>query len=81
MKLDLGQCAVCGLKIVDRNIDLCAKHVEAERKVKDAYSIWSAAYGGLTTEGFLKRLVALPETGIIAREIVQFLIHNPERWK
>ena len=69
------------MKIVDAPAGLCANHLEVYRKVKDAYSLWSAAYGSLTTEDFLKRLVALPETGVHAREIAEFLIRNPERWK
>jgi hypothetical protein len=69
------------MKIIDPNTDLCLNHSKAYRKVKDAYSVWSAAYGNLTVEDFLKHLVALPETGARAREISKFLIHNPERWK
>jgi hypothetical protein len=78
---DLDQCAVCGMKIIDANTGLCARHSEVCRKVKDTYSLWLAAYGNLTTRDFLKRLVALPETGDRAREMAQFLIRNPERWK
>jgi hypothetical protein len=77
----LDQCAVCGMKIIEANADLCLNHSEAYRKVKDAFSLWFTAYGNLTTEDFLKRLVALRETGDRAREMAQFLIHNPERWK
>ena len=69
------------MKIVDANTDLCANHSEAYGKVKGAYSLWFAAYGNLTRDDFLKRLVVLPETGDRAREVVRFLIHNPERWK
>ena len=78
---DLDQCAICGMKIVDANICLCAHHSEAYRKVKDTYPLWVDAYGNLTTQDFLKRLVVLPETGERAKEIAQFLFRNPERWK
>jgi len=69
------------MKIVDATTSFCGKHSEAYRKVKDAYLLWYAAYGSLTTKAFLKRLLALPETGDRAREIAQFLSRNPERWK
>jgi hypothetical protein len=69
------------MKIVDGATSLCAHHSESYRKIKAAYSRWLSAYGSLTIEDFLKRLVALPETGDRAREIAQFLIRNPERWK
>jgi len=77
----MDHCAVCGMKIIDANTALCANHFQAYRKVKDAHSIWFVAYGNLTIEDFLRRLVALPETGDRAKEIAQFLIHNPERWE
>ena len=69
------------MKIVDATGSFCGNHSKAYGKVKDAYSLWCAAYGSLTTEAFLKRLLALPETGDLAREIAQFLSRNPERWK
>ena len=77
----LDRCAVCGMKIVDATIGLCANHSEVYSKVKDAFSLWSAAYGSLTFEVFLKRLAALPETGDRAREMAQFLIRRPGRWR
>ncbi len=69
------------MKIVDIITGLCANHAEVYRRVKDAYSSWLAAYGDLTTGDFLKRLIALRETGDRAREMAQFLVRNPERWK
>ena len=69
------------MKIVDATTGFCDSHSEAFRKVIDAYSLWLAAYGSLTTEAFLKRLLALPETGDRSREIAQFLSRNPERWR
>ncbi len=77
----MDQCAVCGMKIVDATGNFCGNHSERYRRVKNAYSLWSAAYGSLTTEAFLKRLLELAETGDRAREIAQFLARNPGRWK
>jgi hypothetical protein len=68
------------MKIVDAASSFCANHSEAYRKVNDAYSLWCAAYERLTTDDFLKRLLALRETGDRAREMAQFLSRNPERW-
>ena len=77
----MDQCAVCGKKIVDFNTSFCDNHSDAYYKIKDAYHLWAAAYGSLTIEAFLRRLLTLPETGDRAREMVQFLARNPERWK
>jgi hypothetical protein len=69
------------MKIVDANRGLCTHHLDAERRIKDAYSLWRAAYGSITTQDFLKRLTEIPETGDRARETAIFLTRNPERWK
>jgi hypothetical protein len=69
------------MKIVDTTTGLCANHSEVYRRVIDAYSLWSAAYSNLTTGDFLRRLIALPETGERAREMAKFLVRNPARWK
>jgi hypothetical protein len=69
------------MKIVDATTSFCSNHLEAYAKVRGGYSLWYAAYGSLTAEAFLKRLLALAETGGRAKEIVQFLSRHPERWK
>ncbi len=69
------------MKIVDATTSFCGNHSKAYRKVNDAYSLWCAAYGCFTFDAFLKRLLALPETGDRAREMARFLSRNPERWK
>jgi DNA topoisomerase-1 len=80
-KQDQRSCAVCGMKIIDQEIDLRAVHLDAYRRVKEAYPIWSTAYGHITTAEFLNHLISLPETGELAREIARFLTRNPERWR
>jgi hypothetical protein len=77
----LDQCAVCGMKVVDAVTGLCASHSGVYGRVKDVYSLWFDAYGKITREDFLKRLIALPETGERAKEMAKFLIRNFERWK
>jgi hypothetical protein len=69
------------MKIIDATTSFCDNHSEAFRKVNDAYSLWYTAYGSLTTDAFLKRLISLPETGDRSREMARFLSRNPERWK
>ena len=77
----MDSCAVCGLKIVDDSDSLCAVHAESYRNVREAFSRWSTAYGKITREEFLKRLITRPETGLRAKETAEFFIKNPARWK
>jgi len=69
------------MKIIDRAVDLCKLHLDAYHRILDAYPIWSSSYGGLARVDFLKRLVALAETGERVRELVKLMIDNPWRWK
>jgi hypothetical protein len=80
-KRALDHCAVCGLKIADEDLGLCNRHSEAYSRIKDAYSHWVLAYGNLSIEDFLNRLIALSETGDLARTVAQFLIASSMRWK
>ena len=77
----MNECAICGKKIVDTDVIFCTNHSKAYHIVEDAYALWSNAFDGMKNEDYLKRIVALPETGDRAREIAQFLIKNPGRWK
>jgi hypothetical protein len=80
-KRDLDHCAVCGLKIADEASELCSLHSEAFSRIKDAYSHWVIAYGNLSIEDFLNRLIALSETGDRARTVAKYLIVSHVRWR
>lgn len=77
----MDSCAVCGLKIVDAANSLCATHLESYRNLNDSYSRWFMAYGEITRENFLRRLITRPETGSRVKETAEFLIKSPDRWK
>ncbi len=74
-------CLVCGKESEPAKADYCPAHNRAYYSVKQAFSVWTIAYGTLSPSDFLKRVGKLPGTGQNAREIVEFLQRNPARWK
>ncbi len=74
-------CLVCGKETEAAKANFCQAHSRASDRVRQAYSVWTTAYGSLSLSDFFKRVRKLPGTGQNAREIVEFLERNPPRWK
>ncbi len=74
-------CLICGRETEAANATFCRAHNRALDNLRQAFSAWTDAYGNLSFPDFLKRVGKLPGTGQNAKEIVQFLQHDPTRWK
>ena len=77
----LRNCPVCGAAIEAKDDEYCSSHTAALRNVKEAYATWTRAFGGLTTEQFLARIIALAETGNRVKELADYFAKDPLRWK
>ena len=74
-------CLLCGKPVEPTQTDYCPPHNRAYYSVREAFRVWTTAYGSLSPSDFLKRVGELPGTGQNAREIVEFLQRNPGRWE
>jgi len=74
-------CIVCGKEAEPSKADLCPAHARAFDNVKQAFTVWTTAYGSLSPSDFLKRVGKLAGTGKNAKEVVEFLERNPARWR
>lgn len=63
-------------RLCERNTDseLCAYHARARREVEAAYKAWKEAYGGLTWNDYLNRVIRNPETGQWAIEVAKLML-------
>ena len=57
----------------------CVLHQAALQNMHDSFLSWSKAYGNLSIEEFLSKLVKLRETGSSVKDVATFLTSNPER--
>jgi hypothetical protein len=54
--------------------DLCQYHEEARRVVESAYGAWLRAYGEMTWETYLDRVITNTQTGQWAKEVAELLV-------
>jgi hypothetical protein len=73
-------CYVCGQTGIPADPDFCPAHARALDIVKQAYDVWAKALGSISLADF-KRIGGLSGTGRNAREIAEFVLQHPERWK
>jgi len=64
------KCQICGREAAT---DLCHYHIQAEERVRTAYSLWVKAYGGIEWKEFLDNVKRNPQTGQWAKEIAELL--------
>ena len=64
------KCQICGREAAT---DLCRYHIQAEERVRTAYSLWVKAYGGIEWKEFLDNVKRNPQTGQWAKEIAELL--------
>lgn len=76
-------CRLCGRKVRSEE-GYCSYHRGAHVALRAGFSRWRDAYGRLTYEQYLERLLERPETGIWVREIAERELKNSQeggvRW-
>jgi len=75
----LRECLVCAVQ-TDSEDEYCVQHQAALQNMHDSFLIWSKAYGKLSVEEFLPKLLKLRETGGSVKDVATFLRSNSERW-
>jgi hypothetical protein len=73
-------CRICGEAVSTVDSSYCRQHDTVRNDLKVAFQSWKRAYGTITVENFLMRIIALPHTGDSARQVADFLLHHVEFW-
>ena len=67
------RCPLCN-RPVDSPSKFCDLHDAAFRNLESAYPVWNKGYDGrLTREDYITRVLSLPETGRVVKEVIQQL--------
>lgn len=65
------KCSVCERQA---ETDLCQYHLEAKNEVENAYRGWCEAYGTISREEYLERVIKNPETGEWVMDVAKMLL-------
>ena len=63
----------CPLCSRDTEGEFCLYHAAAKEKVEAVYPLWVKAYGRITWKDYLDSVKRNPQTGLLAKEIEEFL--------
>jgi len=77
------ECPICSGEIQD-NLKLCPDHRLALKNMVRAYNEWDKAYGGISKQDYLERILNRKETGKFALEVAKFLLDDSDNlilWK
>jgi hypothetical protein len=64
------KCSACRLKALSGD-KYCQYHKQAFDNVKNHYKVWVKAYGSISWEEFLNKLVGMQETGRWIKEVIE----------
>ncbi|MDD1776589.1 MAG: hypothetical protein LUQ65_00345 [Candidatus Helarchaeota archaeon] len=64
-------CIICNKEIPSG--DYCKYHQEAYQNLKENYNEWLEAFGELTFDEYLQKLLANPDTGLWVKEVAENL--------
>jgi hypothetical protein len=65
-----NKCAACHRKHLADN-KYCQRHKEAFDRINNHYTSWVNAYGRISREEFLNKLLAMQETGSWIKEVIE----------
>jgi hypothetical protein len=68
-------CAVCERR-VEPNESYCHYHKVSNDNLLKTYQFWKKAYGSLSWEEYLARIVSIPETGMWVKDVAEFELRS-----
>ena len=74
------KCILCQEEAEAPDAQYCYSHNRALEGMRKAYGFWKNAYGDLSVEEFLNRVIELPGSGLKTRQIAEYLLEHPSRW-
>jgi hypothetical protein len=69
---ELNTCSICEREKVSE--EYCKYHDMAHQNVQYSYQEWEDAYGKLSLEDYLQKIIDNPATGIWAKEVAEDLL-------
>ena len=73
----MSVCRLCKRERADGS-EFCKYHLAARRNLDAAYARWSRAFGGMSWDAYLKKVLENKETGQWAKEVAELLSKEAE---
>lgn len=74
-QLELQKCALCD-RLSDKNGVYCFLHGESLSQIREKFMRWQEAFGEMSWERYLERIIELKETGDQAKEVARHLLNQ-----
>jgi hypothetical protein len=73
------RCAACFRGVIANGKKYCVYHSQAYDSLEKQYKAWVNAYGGLSWEGYLKRLLTLDQSGSWVKDVINIEQRNQKK--
>jgi hypothetical protein len=64
------KCAACYREVVAKGKKFCIYHSQSNDSLKKQYDAWVKAYGGISWDDYLKKLLTLDQTGSWVKDVI-----------
>ena len=73
------KCAACYREVVAKDKKFCIYHSQAYDSLKKQYDAWVKAYGGISWDDYLKKLLTLDQTGSWVKDVINLELKESKK--
>jgi hypothetical protein len=73
------KCAACYREVVAKDKKFCIYHSQANDSLKKQYDAWVKAYGGISWDDYLKKLLTLDQTGSWVKDVINLELKESKK--
>jgi hypothetical protein len=74
-----GKCSACHRGAIAKEKRYCLYHSQAYDSLQKEYKAWVNAYGGVSRETYMKKLLDLDQTGDWVKDVIRNELKEPKR--
>jgi hypothetical protein len=71
-----NKCSVCARGVIAEGKKYCLYHSQAYESLQNQYKAWVNAYGGISRELYMKKLLDLDQTGDWVKDIIRIELRD-----
>jgi deoxycytidylate deaminase len=74
-----NKCPVCARDVIAVGKKYCLYHSQAYDSLRKQYKAWVNAYGGISMEAYMKKLLDLDQTGDWVKDVIRIELKGPNK--